>query len=96
MFKFFERVPSAAVVRDETGLVARGLYKLVTLSDGRRKAARMKRSVLHRVAYIQNGEAYLSLGGVADTKAVTDDLPFAVFCEHVGQRASVPSHRDRR
>jgi hypothetical protein len=84
MIRYFERVPSTAVVRDDTGLTARGLYKLITLTDGRRKAARMKRSIVHRVAYIKNGEAYLALGGVADKKAVTDDLPFAVSCEHVG------------
>jgi hypothetical protein len=94
MIRFFERVPASAVVHDETGLMARGLCKLITLSDGRRTAVRLKRSVLHRVAYIKNGEAFLSLGGVADQRAATEDLPFAVSCERVCKGATArPAHR---
>jgi hypothetical protein len=81
MIRYYERVPQAAVRSDETGPVAYGLHKLVTLADGRRTAARMRRSILHRVAYVKNGEAYLSLGRAADTKGVTTNLPFAVSWE---------------
>ena len=83
MIRYYERVPQTAVCSDETGLVAYGLHKLVTLADGRRTAARMKRSILHRVAYVKNGEAYLALGRAADATGVTSNLPFAVSWEQV-------------
>jgi hypothetical protein len=81
MIRYYERVPQAAVRSDETGLVAYGLHKLITLADGRRTATKMRRSILHRVAYVKNGEAYLALGRVADAKGVTSDLPFFVSWE---------------
>jgi hypothetical protein len=84
MIRYYERVPATAVRRDETGMVAYGLHKLITRSDGRRTVARMKRSILHRVAYVKNNEAYLSLGRAADKTGVTENLPFAVCWEHAG------------
>ncbi|MEW6343121.1 MAG: hypothetical protein AB1704_20865 [Pseudomonadota bacterium] len=82
MIRYYERVPQAAVRSDETGPVAYGLHKLITLADGRRAPVRMRRSILHRVAYVKNGEAYLSLGRAADAKGVTSNLPFAVSWQH--------------
>jgi hypothetical protein len=81
MIRYYERVPRAAVRSDETGLVAYGLHELITLADGRRTAARMRRSNLHRVAYVKNRKAYLSLGRAADAKGVTSNLPFAFSWE---------------
>jgi hypothetical protein len=53
MIRYFERVPQAAVCSDEIGLVAYGLHKLITLADGRRTAARMKRSILLLMSVIR-------------------------------------------
>jgi hypothetical protein len=83
MIRYFERVPAAAIRSDETGMVAYGLHKLITRSDGHRTVVKRKRAILHRVAYTKNGEAFLVLGGAADKKAVTSDLPFAVTWERV-------------
>jgi len=83
MIRYYERVPALEVCRDGADMVAYGRHKLVTLSDGHRTAARMKRAILHRVAYVKDGEAYLALGRAADKKGVTSDLPFAVSWEHV-------------
>jgi hypothetical protein len=83
MIRYYERVPAAVISRDETGMVAYGLHKLITRSDGHRTVAKMKRAILHRVAYVKNGEAFLVLGGAADKKGVTADLPFAVTWERV-------------
>lgn len=55
MIRYYERVPSDGITRDEAGLVAYGRHKLITLSDGRRSQARMKRAILHRVAYVKDG-----------------------------------------
>lgn len=83
MIRYYERAPSDGITRDEAGLVAYGRHKLITLSDGRRSPARMKRAILHRVAYVKDGEAYLVLGRAADKTGVTSDLPIAVSWEHV-------------
>jgi hypothetical protein len=83
MIRYYERVPATAIRRDETGMVAYGLHKLITRSDGHRTVARMKRSILHRVVYVKNNEAYLALGRAADKKGVTKDLPFFVSWEVV-------------
>lgn len=83
MIRYFERVPSAAIQRDDEGMYAYGLYKLITLSDGNRSPVKTKRAVLHRVAFVKDGEAYLSLGRAADKKGVTTNLPFPVSFERI-------------